>query len=401
MELRFGSLVTTALLALSCGNAAAETCISPYVKSLKQQEKVMYVWAIPAASVGGDDYLAVVDVNPASMTYGQVLSKVGVGGSNDGAHHIGFSDDRTKIWAAGLVSNRVFIFDVSQDATKPKLIRTISNIVELSGMTGPHTPYAIPGRILISMASGPDGKGPGGLAEFTNDGEFIAAHKTPNSVYETVVKPEFNRMISGSWAPQTTYVQTPDKWDPKTFSDTLLVWDLKERKILQELKVDPFSINVRWMLKPGAKYGYTNSPVANSLWKVEMRDDGQFAARKAAETGACTPADMRQSPDDKYLYVSCITGGEIQAWDITQPDNIKLHDTIQGVVQPNMMHVTGDGKRMYFTNSGAVNFDFSGRYALQLVHIGRDGRLKLDPFFNIDFSKPPYGPALPHDMLLN
>jgi hypothetical protein len=49
--------------------------------------------------------------------------------------------------------------------------------------------------MLISMASGPDGTGPGGLAEFTNEGEFVASHKAPNHPYETVVKAEFNRYL--------------------------------------------------------------------------------------------------------------------------------------------------------------------------------------------------------------
>ncbi len=49
--------------------------------------------------------------------------------------------------------------------------------------------------------------------------------------------------------------------------------------------------------------------------------------------------------------MSCFAGSEIQAWDISDPEHIKLHDTIQGVVQPNMMHVTFDGRRLYFTNS--------------------------------------------------
>jgi selenium-binding protein 1 len=92
---------------------------------------------------------------------------------------------------------------------------------------------------------------------------------------------------------------------------------------------------------------------------------------------------------------------EIQAWDVSDPENIKLHDTIQGVVQPNMMHVTYDGRRLYFTNSAISSIDYSPRYSMQLVQIGRDGRMKLDPNFRIDFTKAPDGPARPHDMLLN
>ena len=70
---------------------------------------------------------------------------------------MGYTDDRTRIWAASLNSNRFFIFDVGTDPMNPRLVRTIDDVAKVSGLTGPHTPYAIPGRILISMASGPDG----------------------------------------------------------------------------------------------------------------------------------------------------------------------------------------------------------------------------------------------------
>ena len=110
---------------------------------------------------------------------------------------------------------------------------------------------------------------------------------------------------------------------------------------------------------------------------------------------------MRQSPDDRYIYISCFQGSEIQAWDVSDPENIKFHDSIQGVVQPNMMHMTGDGRRLYFTNSALSTTDYSPRYAMQLIQVGLDGRMKLDPNFKIDFSQAPDGPARPHDMLLN
>jgi selenium-binding protein 1 len=65
-----------------------------------------------------------------------------------------------------------------------------------------------------------------------------------------------------------------------------------------------------------------------------------------------------------------------------------------------MMHVTGDGKRMYVTNSLLSTMDHSGRFYVRLVHIGVNG-MQLDPFFNVDLNKLPTGPARGHDMLLN
>lgn len=379
--------------------ALAETCLSPYIKGLKQPEKVLYVWTLPVGE--GRDYLALIDVNPASATYGRLLKKVEVGSTGNEAHHMGFTDDRTRIWAASLNSDRLFIFDVS-DPMNPRLARTIEDVARLTGLSGPHTPYAIPGRMLISMASGPDGAGPGGIAEFTNDGEFIAAHKAPNHPYETVIKPEFNRMITSSWVSQKTFMSPLAKWNPKDFSNTLLVWDLKSRRIVQELKGDPIPLAARWMLKPGATYGYTISNAGDSLWMFRRQGDGRFSYRKVADTGAgCGPGDLRQSPDDRYIYLSCVGRGEIQAWDISKPDRPRLHDTIQGLTQTNMLHVSGDGRRIYVSNSAISSIDYSPNYRLDLVHVGSDGRLKLDPYFRINFAAAPYGPARPHDMLLN
>jgi selenium-binding protein 1 len=64
-----------------------------------------------------------------------------------------------------------------------------------------------------------------------------------------------------------------------------------------------------------------------------------------------------------------------------------------------MMHVTGDGKRMYITNSLLSTLDHSGNFWVRLAHIGPDG-IKMDPFFHIDLAKLPTGPARGHDMLL-
>ena len=98
------------------------------------------------------------------------------------------------------------------------------------------------------------------------------------------------------------------------------------------------------------------------------------------------PADLRQSPDDRYLFVSCFGDNLIQQWDVSDPDHPRLFSTVAPCVQPNMMHVTGDGKRMYVSNSLLSTLDHAGRFCVRLVHIGPDG-MKVDPFFNIDLTR--------------
>ncbi len=109
---------------------ADETCMSPYMAKIVGQEDYVYVWTLGAEGVGDEqDKLVTVDVNPASPGYGKVANSLSVGGRNE-AHHSGFTDDRHYLWAGGLDTSKIFIFDVHTDPAKPTLYKTIDNFVE-------------------------------------------------------------------------------------------------------------------------------------------------------------------------------------------------------------------------------------------------------------------------------
>jgi selenium-binding protein 1 len=400
---RLTALISLFAVVLTATAVLAEPCLSPYVKRRTGPEKYLYVFSVDA-DAKDNDFLAVVDVSLASPTYGRVLGTMDLGSGGNEPHHMGFSDDRTKIWAGTLFGKHLYIIDVGADPAKPRIVKTIDDITAITGLHGPHTYYALPGRMLLTFLSSADGNPPGGLAEFTNDGQLIRVWKNPANApyaYDVAVKPDVNRMITSSFTPFRNYRKPLAQWDMKDGGNTLLVWDFKERKLLQTLTTDPVPLEVRWSLKPGAAHGWTNSALGDSIWFFSQTKAGSFVTKKVADLGkGCLPADLRQSPDDRYLYVSCFLKSEIQAWDVSKPDKPRLHDTVVPGVSPNMMHVTLDGKRMYVTNSLLSTMDYSGNFWVRLVHVGPDGRLKVDPFFDVDFTKVPTGPARAHDMLL-
>ena len=163
----------TAILGLALAAAAhAETCLSPFVKRLDRPEKVLYVYCVDA-DAKDNDFLAVVDVEKGSKTYGTITYKLDLGSKGNEPHHFGYTDDRTRIWGLTLFSNRIFLIDVASDPARPKITRTLDDVVAKTGFSSPHSAYALPDRMLISFLSGKDGKLPTGLAEFTNDGKFI------------------------------------------------------------------------------------------------------------------------------------------------------------------------------------------------------------------------------------
>src|ERR1700687_1734343 len=152
--------------------AEAKTCLPPFVKRLDRPEKYLYVFCVDA-DAKDNDFLAVIDVEPESKQYGKILYQLDLGSSGNETHHFGFTDDRTHIWGCSLFSSRVFIIDVADNPAKPKLERVLDELPKETGLSGPHSPYALPGRMLLSCLGDKEGGLPAGLAEFTNDGKFV------------------------------------------------------------------------------------------------------------------------------------------------------------------------------------------------------------------------------------
>jgi selenium-binding protein 1 len=288
------------------------------------------------------------------------------------------------------------------DPARPRIEKVVENVSEVSGLSGPHSYYALPGRMLISFLGSSSGGLPAGLAEFTNDGKFIRRLDHPDKApygYDVAVKPAANRMVTSSFTPLRNYEKPLAQMDMKDFGSELVMWDFRNRQPMQVGKVGLAPLEVRWSLKPENNYGFTNCAFDNSIWLFRGNGNSSYDFKRIIETGA-VPADLRQSPDDRYLYVSCFGDNSLQQWDVTDPDHPRLTSTVVPCVQPNMMHVTGDGKRMYVSNSLLSTLDHSGRFYVRLVHIGPDG-MKVDPFFNIDLNQFKTGPARGHDMLIN
>ncbi len=398
---RFRSGLAAWIMLAVPGLVAGETCLSPYVKRLDRHEKYLYLFCVDA-DAKDNDFVAVIDVDPKSPTYSKILNTVDLGSKGNETHHWGYTDDRARIWAGGLFSSRIWILDVATDPAKPRIERVLENVPEETGLSGPHTYYALPGRMLISFLGSADGGLPAGLAEFTNDGKFIRRIDSPKDApygYDLAIKPDLNRMVTSSFTPKRNYSKPLAEMDMKDFGDEMVVWDFKARKPLQVGKAGPAPLEVRWSLKEGNNYGFTNCALDNSIWLFQGKDDGTYDFQRVAKTGPL-PADLRQSPDDRYLFVSCFGADEIQQWDVSDPKHPKLFSTAKIGDQPNMMHIPMDGKRMYVSNSLLSTMDRENTFWVRKILIGPDG-MTIDKSFEVDLNHFPTGPARGHDMLLN
>jgi methanethiol oxidase len=375
---------------------------SPFVRLFApgQRESLLYVWTRDATG-SGSDFVAIVDADPASASFGQIVGTAPTGSSGNEAHHFGYTENAGRIFAGGMFSNRVFLYDVAADGRRLQLARTAD--LTPSGYTGPHTAYAVPNGILVTMMGDATGKGAGAIVELDTDGNITGvlpapAHGgRPVNLYDVTVLPGSNRMLATGLAHDAHLVHGPPQ--PEQVGNQVVVWNWQTRAVTQIAEIDPGAAVLRPLRRDGATGGFVNALFGNTIWYWDEAGNGTLAFERVVELpDGSLPADMRVSPDDRYLFVSLWAGGKVQQYDISDPRRPTLVGEAE-LPQPNMMRLSPDGERLYVTNSLLSSLDGEVRFGAWLLHVGAGGLTK-DPNFTPDFEGFAGGRAGPHDILL-
>jgi selenium-binding protein 1 len=381
---------------------ADETCNSPYMRNvIKGQEDYVYVWTLGVEGLGdGSDKIVTIDVNPASSQYGKIVHALSVGARGE-AHHMGFTDDRRHLWAGGLDDSRIYIFDVYSDPSRPKLVRTLSDLPQRTGLVGPHTFYAMPGRMLVQFLSNSDDHGGAtGMAVFTNKGELIRSYKMPTAQggdgygYDIGINPKKNVMLTSSFTGWNNYMMDFGKMlqDPeamKRFGQTMVLWDVKTMQPKKIFNVPGSPLEIRWSLNEGDNWAITASALTSTLWLVKQDAGGEWQAKAVGNIGDPAqiplPVDISITADGKGLWVNTFMDGKTRYIDLTDPEHPRqTYEKVTGK-QVNMVSQSWDGKRVYITSSLLANWDKKGDNDEQVLRaFSWDGN-ELKPLFELDF----------------
>lgn len=401
---------------------ADETCMSPYMAKITGQEDFVYVWTLGVAGVGDEsDKLVTIDVRPGSATYGKVVASLSVGGRNE-AHHSGFTDDRRFLWAGGLDTSKIFIFDVHSDPAKPTLAKTIDDFVaKTGGVVGPHTTYALPGRMMITgLSNDKDHGGRTALVEYTNEGDYITTHWMPTDDdprganvpkvadgygYDVRVLPRRNVMVTSSFTGWSNYMMDfgkmlNDAEAMKRFGQTVAIWDLHTRQPRKVLNVPGSPLEIRFAWGPNHNYAFTTTALTSKIWLIYEDDKGEWQGKAVADIGDPSkiplPVDISIASDDSELWVDSFMDGTVRVFDITDPFNPKQkYEQVIGK-QLNMLSSSWDGSRKYFTSSLLAHWDKRGDDNEQFFKAYDWNGSKLTHKFTIDFTAEKLG--RPHQM---
>ena len=354
--------------------------------------------------------------------------------------------ERRYLIVPGLRSSRIHIFDTKADPGTPRLVKVISpeEVAARTGYSRPHTTHCGPDGIYMNAIGAPDGNGPGGI--FTMDpqtfelrGPWEKERGPQQLAYDFWWHLGYDTMITSEWGTPNMVENgvNPELLLAGKYGHALHVWDLQQRRHLQMLDLGPeqqMVLELRPAHDPKKAYGFVGVVVSlkdlsSSIWlwhRNEGAANGGWAIRKVIEIPA-EPADANDLPpllkgfnavpplvtdinlslDDRFLYVSCWGTGEMRQYDVTDPFSPKLTGSVRigGIVRrtahpshadkplngaPQMVEISRDGRRVYFTNSLYASWDAQFypegiRGWMAKLEVDPNGGCRLDPDFFLEF----------------
>jgi hypothetical protein len=166
----------------------------------------LFAWTGDAANQG-NDFLAVIDADPTSPSYGKLMTTVVTDQKTTLIHHTEYEMPASgMLFANDHDSGRTFIFDV-RDPLRPKVV---TSFTDMDGYSHPHSYLRLPnGHVLAtfqhahhSMHEGVMGAS-GGLVEIDDAGKVIRSTSSsdpafPNALltpYSLLVLPDLDRVV--------------------------------------------------------------------------------------------------------------------------------------------------------------------------------------------------------------
>ena len=425
---------------------------SPTEAMQAPREKLLYVTALYAGTgIDGPDYLATVDVDPASSTYAQVIHRTPMPYVGDELHHFGWNacsschgdahKARRYLIVPGFGSSRIHIIDVA-DERAPRLHKVIEpeEVKAKTNLSAPHTVHCLAdGHVLISMLGDAAGNAPGGFLLL--DAEFNIAGQWQQGAgmrfnYDFWYQPRHNVMVSSELAAPNTYMPSFNLDDVAAgkYGSRVCFWDWERGAIAQTFELGTqglVPLEVRFHHNPDSSHGFVGAALSSTLWHWHKPNGHweieQVIAMPAVElAGWPFPVpplitDLLLSMDDRYLYLANWLHGDVRQYDISDPAKPRITGQVwcggvlgkSGTVRghtlhggPNMLQLSLDGTRLYVTSSLLSSWDNQfypemgkrGSYLLQIDCDTANGGLAINEDFFVDFGQEPSGPARAHEM---
>lgn len=216
------------LLALLLLSGCASTPPRTEVK-----EDYLFVWA-GAAAKEESDFLAVIDVEPTSPSYAEIIATAPADGLRGGAHHTEHEMPKDGILLANAFgSGRTFLFDLRQPR-QPQLVGSFASAGEYMH---PHSYVRLPnGNILATYQQrGHGNERPGALVELSPNGQVLKTSDAADPGVEPFIRPYSLAVIPAL----DRVVTSSADMHAKAISRAVQVWRLSDLSLIKTVLLPP------------------------------------------------------------------------------------------------------------------------------------------------------------------
>lgn len=379
------------LLLCACNAFAAD---SPY----------LFVWAADADKQESD-FLAVLDANSQSPTYGNVITTVEVGFPS-GAHH---SEHRmpedAQLFVNGFRSGRSYVIDL-REPLKPQLAADFAGIENFSY---PHSFERLPGGNVLATFQNTKGgqKTTGGVVELTPSGRHVRSSSAADTEF-----PEIRPYSLLPLPDDDLLVTTTSDMLVEVITDSIQLWRLSDLSLLRTLRIpkgpggyehlDPaevrlmadgktllvntfncglYQIHDAATASPGISHVFTfgmSKPTDELFMCALPVTTGQFWIQTVPIRNGIVSLDLSDPDNPKEVGYANLGEGNYPHWIALEPSERRIVVTGSGGMLNSVMMITVDP----VTGALAIDHDF-----------GEDG---IASFSGSNWPHGLTGPAVPH-----
>lgn len=330
---------------------------SPTAQPVENDDSAhLFVWAWDVNHDAGA-FLAVVDVDRGSATYGQVVATLPTPDGSS-AHHVEYEMTTSELFANSIDTGETFVFDLS-DPAHPSLL---SDFGDAGPFTHPHSFARTPGGTVLATYQGlaADDDASGGLAELDDRGRMIRATSAADPLdpdirpYSLAVVPKLDRVVTTS----------ADMSGIKV-GRSVQVWRLSDLALLHTV-----------LLPPGPRGDEHLHPA-----EPRLLDDGESVMVATFRCGMYVLSELDRTPVAKlarsfpwspvegedtdcnvpvrfgrFFAQPVGTTGSVVVMDVSRPEEPVIVDELHfGVdARPHWLALEPGGKRMVMTGGGTL-----------------------------------------------
>jgi selenium-binding protein 1 len=339
-----------------------------------------YLYVNVVAEGGANDQIAIIDARSGSATFGKILRLIDLGSKYNEPHHTGRSPDGKTGYFMGLfLPGRIWSLDLTMPVTSPDLkpVTLVDDSAKKVGYNNPDEFVGLPdGRFMVSFMGSAAATAPGAIVMFDGPaGNMMAKFEVSKTDTSSLAynphgfdyRSDIGRIANGNFMMPADAAGLLGKAPGSTFRSGLTVWNfsstMNTASVLKTVNLNPNNMamhdgimDVKMIPNDPMGRVFATNMRGGEIWLVSTMDP--FTATTVV-TGLMYPQLIQMTKDGKTMYVTTYIDNTLHKYDISDPTHPKELGNVVGPQPPSLSgtpsgahycKLSTDEQRIYVTS---------------------------------------------------